>query len=709
MRRSRWSLPFLILAITLPLGPACGGETSPPPPETTSALEEQGSTPQAATGVAAETERPAPIAEMIRKKHRAPSRQGSSVVRSSAENALYIADEDHAMLRTIPLPIGSADTSDMAMPGAPAQVIALEKKILVTIRDPGLLLILRRDEAGELHESARVALPADAWGMAVTPDEKTAVVTSAWTHKVSAVNIERAELLFSVDVPREPRGVAAQLDGKTAYISHLIGSSLTRIDGITTREPSVKPIALPAAPLRARWADKPGASLGYATVLSPDGEHLFTARHALGALGPNVWFGAATVDILSTRSDKPVAPSRTSPAFGTTPEPSFFGASTLEDQAGAIPTTNPTPFIQPRAMIYRRTTDTLLVASEGDDKLVELDAYAVAPALTTLNSYGLGGARGDTIYVSNLCGAPSGVALSEDEMTAYVLCRSTYDVVPVKLAPPAGTEAPARKTEPAIRFAIDTLPAEAALGRRIFYNASDSTTSGGLACAGCHPEGRDDGFVWHELTKGPESQAPIFVGTAFTVSARSPQEGGFARQTPMLAGRVDANGPYGWHAESETLVDRLKGGFTLHRWSSWGLSDRELAMRAKPLAAFIRTGLVTPPRQERPLTAQEERGKALFLADSTQCSVCHTPNTGYTDRSATPLRELPPPSGFDPDPNQAFKVPSLRFVEGTPPYYHDGHAATLDDVVNLNNNRMGRTNHLSRDDRAALIAFLRTL
>jgi cytochrome c peroxidase len=97
------------------------------------------------------------------------------------------------------------------------------------------------------------------------------------------------------------------------------------------------------------------------------------------------------------------------------------------------------------------------------------------------------------------------------------------------------------------------------------------------------------------------------------------------------------------------------------------------------------------------------------MAESTQCSMCHTPATGYTDRTSTPLRQLPPPQGYDEDPNPAFKVPSLLYVDGTPPYFHDGRAATLEDVVNLNNDRMGKTNHLSRDDRAALIAFLRIL
>lgn len=700
MNGPRPSLALLTLVVSF--GAACGAEPSSDSLDELPATEARATPPPSKVGGTIELTKPTP---------RAPSRQGSVIVRAPVEAALYVADEDHSKIHRIPLPLGGdEEVTSVDLPGAPAQILALADKILVTIRDPGLLLILKRGFDGAIRESARVALPADAWGVAVTPNEATAVITSAWTHKVSAVDIERAAVLFSVDVAREPRGVATQIDGTTAYISHLVGADLTRIDGINTTDPSVRTIALPAAPLRSRWADKPGASLGYSTVLSPDGRHLFTARHALGALGPSVWFGAATVDILSTTSDKPVAPSRTSPAVGTAPEPSFFGGEpTLVDQAGSLPTTGAAPFTQPRAMVYRASTDTLLVASEGDDTIVELDALAVAPALTRISTYRVGAETLAPIYVPNLCGAPSGIALSEDESTAYVLCRSTYDVKAVRLTGAESDATTPQDRTTGVRFAFDSLPADAALGRRIFYNATDTTTSGGLGCAGCHPEGRDDGFVWHELPKGPESETPIFVGSPFTVSARQPDIGGFARQTPMLAGRVSAAGPYGWHGESETLEDRLKGGFKLHRWNGWGLGEKELAMRAKPLAAFLRNGLVPPPKEARPLTPQEERGKALFMADSTQCSVCHTANTEYTDRSSTPLRQLPPPRGYDEDPNPAFKVPSLLNVSGTPPYFHDGRAATLEDVVNLNNNRMGRTNHLSREDRAALVAFLRTL
>jgi cytochrome c peroxidase len=64
-------------------------------------------------------------------------------------------------------------------------------------------------------------------------------------------------------------------------------------------------------------------------------------------------------------------------------------------------------------------------------------------------------------------------------------------------------------------------------------------------------------------------------------------------------------------------------------------------------------------------------------------------------------------TGLDPDKN-VFKVPSLRNVAVTPPYFHDGSAATLEEaVIVMGRYQLGR--ELSEEDVKALVAFLRTL
>jgi cytochrome c peroxidase len=75
----------------------------------------------------------------------------------------------------------------------------------------------------------------------------------------------------------------------------------------------------------------------------------------------------------------------------------------------------------------------------------------------------------------------------------------------------------------------------------------------------------------------------------------------------------------------------------------------------------------------------------------------------------TSLRKLPVAKGFDDETRTTFKTPSLWFVAGTAPYFHDGSAATLEELVRENGNRMGDTRHLSAGEQGALVAYLRTL
>jgi cytochrome c peroxidase len=123
---------------------------------------------------------------------------------------------------------------------------------------------------------------------------------------------------------------------------------------------------------------------------------------------------------------------------------------------------------------------------------------------------------------------------------------------------------------------------------------------------------------------------------------------------------------------------------------------------------------------------QENRGKALFMRN---CSICHlegqeahfvvnTPvNTGLdedtrnTDGGVGDITLNPADLGH-------FKSPSLRNVEVTGPYMHDGRFTTLEAV--LDHYSSGGKNHPNRDirvqplhftesEKAALIAFLKTL
>ena len=120
-------------------------------------------------------------------------------------------------------------------------------------------------------------------------------------------------------------------------------------------------------------------------------------------------------------------------------------------------------------------------------------------------------------------------------------------------------------------------------------------------------------------------------------------------------------------------------------------------------------------------TAEENRGRHLFMTDVDRggagCASCHRPPTFALAADARS-------NGLDAGETRLFKAPSLRSVGLTGPYMHDGRFATLAQVVDfyaagvqdgpaldprLREGGEPRRLHLDAADRAALVAFLKTL
>jgi cytochrome c peroxidase len=142
----------------------------------------------------------------------------------------------------------------------------------------------------------------------------------------------------------------------------------------------------------------------------------------------------------------------------------------------------------------------------------------------------------------------------------------------------------------------------------------------------------------------------------------------------------------------------------------------------KAIGAFERT-LVTPSRWDKylagddsALTAAERAGLAKFL--DVGCSTCHTgPAVGGRDFKKlgqakpwpTELKDVGREAiTKDPADKYVFKVPSLRNVDKTAPYFHDGSVKTLDEAVKLMaTHQLGKD--LSAADVASIVTFLKSL
>jgi cytochrome c peroxidase len=121
-------------------------------------------------------------------------------------------------------------------------------------------------------------------------------------------------------------------------------------------------------------------------------------------------------------------------------------------------------------------------------------------------------------------------------------------------------------------------------------------------------------------------------------------------------------------------------------------------------------------------TAQENRGRQLFMGNNNQgglnCAACHQPPTFALNANSRS-------NGLDAGETTLFKSPSLKNVALSGAFMHDGRFSTLEQVVEhynsgvregpaLDNRLRGGNNqprvlNLPESDKAALVAFLRTL
>ena len=291
--------------------------------------------------------------------------------------------------------------------------------------------------------------------------------------------------------------------------------------------------------------------------------------------------------------------------------------------------------------------------------------------------------------------------------------------------------------------------AGATLGRVLFYDTQLSRTNN-VSCASCHAQ---------SLAFGDSAQ--------FSVG----YEGGLtgAHSMRLTNARFNASGAYFWDKRAPSLeaqttepvkdsiemgFDASHGGITVMLARLQGLpyypplfrmafgTDVITEARVQlALAQYVRSILATNSKWDAgfatvpalpgnqsfmtPLpnfTAEEERGRQLFMmgppAGGAGCQRCHVaPSFALTATSLS--------NGLDAENTIIFRAPSLKNVARSRRFMHDGRFTTLEQVVDFYDNgvQMGPALDprligpggaplrldLTAADRAALVAFLRTL
>jgi len=191
------------------------------------------------------------------------------------------------------------------------------------------------------------------------------------------------------------------------------------------------------------------------------------------------------------------------------------------------------------------------------------------------------------------------------------------------------------------------------------------TQAGGMiACASCHPEGREDGHVWI-------------------------LDGGH-RRTPSLQGTIAGTAPYHWPGDEADLNVLVNDVYTI-RMSGAMLPDDQ----RNALTGWVQT---VPPPAPASTSSASQRGKTLFERADVGCAGCHSGPKFTNNRTV------------DVGTGGAFQVPPLVGVAWRTPLMHDGCAATIADRFGAcSTPAHGSIGSLSASDISDLVAYLETL
>jgi hypothetical protein len=235
--------------------------------------------------------------------------------------------------------------------------------------------------------------------------------------------------------------------------------------------------------------------------------------------------------------------------------------------------------------------------------------------------------------------------------------------------------------DPAAFFLVDsggtttvTVPVPGAIsvtdtGHDLFHRAAQSK-GGVLACASCHPEGRDDGRVWTFIPQGQ-------------------------RRTPSLVGGLLPTAPFHWDGTLNDMTSLMGEVFTKRMGG-----DVEDAAHSNAVGRFL-GAVQRVPVSAVPAASQASwaHGQELFQSAEVGCTSCHS-GAHFTNNAT-----------IDVGTGDAFQVPTLIGVGLRAPYLHDGCAASLADRFGPcgGGDRHGTTSQLSSSDIGDLITYLQTL
>ncbi|MFQ5589807.1 MAG: beta-propeller fold lactonase family protein [Phycisphaerae bacterium] len=572
--------------------------------------------------------------------------------------------------------------------------------------------------------------------VALDPKRNVVYVSNRMSNSLSVVDVATGRVVADVHVGDEPHGVLVDPSGRRAFVLCTASNAVSVVDLAKMTEmrrlaagtgPWSATLSADAAtcyvtnvrPNPTRFRDPPQSEV---TVIDVD-RGIVVARHEVP--GANMLQGVSVVPgrgvalFTLMRTKNLVPTTRLAQGWAIT---NGIGVIWPDGRVDQVLLDQPNDYL-PDLMDIAVNPDgrTALVISGGSDQVAVVDVEAMLKTITAHSDRDRIAVLPNHLGMSSRfvqkrlrVGAnPRAVVFAPDGRYAYVANALDDSLTVIRASDYTVVDT--------IELSGPTHVTQIRWGERLFHSA-DIAFARQFSCRSCHPDGHING-----LTMDIEADGLGF----HPVDNRS------------LRGVLDT-GPFKWEGTNPSLQrqcgPRLAVFFT-----------RLAPHTPEELSALVRymCTIEQPPNGNRPpdgLTVPQRRGSVIFhrtvmndgtpLKPEQQCAHCHS-GAYKTSRTTTsvastmwfdaPVRvELNDANMFDADefgdmgtyyfidagmPSMEFDVPHLRNVYNSPPYLHNGNAATLEEIWTRLNmvNRHGRTQDLTRQQLNDLIEYIKAL
>jgi DNA-binding beta-propeller fold protein YncE len=492
----------------------------------------------------------------------------ASRITATADGALVIDADSGALIKTDK---AGKSVAQVAI-GRDAGLLAYDPATgmaYVADRKGDRIAVVKIGGALEIAQSFKT--PAEPYGVALTPDKKTLLVTTIADRTMVALDTTTGAEKWRSALGREPRGLAVSPDGTRALVSYLVTGTVDQIDLLESHRAEHIAISNASAPRRGRRAGAEGDAFSR-------GSFAITFMGSEQALVPfqretpvQITGGGENTGGYGGGFESPVSHQLAFIGLGKGGYTSQVTAQIAQHQ--------------PRALAWDGVHDALYVAGMGTDTILQIK-----------NASQVGIAEGLTASLTSdkaKCG-PDGIAVAADG-NLMVWCAFSRTVQRVDVVDGKGVLAAAAKVNAGPQLVASAMTDKQHTGYILFHSAEPAVSArGAMACATCHPDNRADGLSWriekHEL------------------------------QTPILAGRMVGTHPFKWDGGDPNLTASLTS--TMKRLGGCGLDKPQT--EAHTAYVEMLPSVRAPSRDPQ----QVARGKKVFDAEG--CRTCHD-GASYTD------------------------------------------------------------------------------